>query len=213
VVLPFNQHLFTNPAGLTPQFQWQRDGALWSRRPQAAYADAGRWIVDGDGPAPRIEFENGNAYPFSAFGPASSLSFFSMSQPLVVLFGAGLALAVGIVLLKIPATRNVLTVLCVAFAFSLVGLWYAAPIQLLLQPAIVGLLLAVTAALIEGRVKRKPAAALTLASHSDFGSAAPSPSSVERNLNYGIGSEEQTAVRPAAAIPEPASSSIMRKTS
>ena len=76
-----------------------------------------------------------------------------MNRSMVVLFGAGLALFAGVLLLKIPATRNVLTVLLAVFAFALCGIWYTAPMQLLLQPAALGLLLAIVAVLIDGSVQ------------------------------------------------------------
>ena len=88
---------------------------------------------------------------------------------LVVGCGAGLALLLGFVLIRIPATRHVLTFLVVGFAMALTALWYAEPVKVLLQPAILGAAMAVIAAMID-RVGRRPAQSplVTLSSPSDF---------------------------------------------
>ena len=92
-----------------------------------------------------------------------------MSQTAVILAGAGLALAFGLALLRIPATRHVLTILVVGFGLSLVGLWHLEAVQLLLQPAVFGLLLAFVASVIESQIKRRQRASLvTFSSPSDF---------------------------------------------
>lgn len=194
VVLPFNQHLFTNPTGFTPQFRWQRSTVFWDRTPEAAYADLESWISASKGPAERPEFSEGNSYTFSRFGPANSLAFDSMSRSLIVLFGAGLTLAVGFVLLKIPATRSMLTLFVIVFGLALAGLWQPAAVQVLLQPALLGLLLAVAAAFLEGALKKEqPSAGLTLSSPSDY--VSPSASSVVSSVGVGAGSDDPTVQR------------------
>lgn len=200
IVTPSNQHLFTNPAGFTPLFEWTRGGVFWSRVPRSEDRNPDRWISAG--PPQRSEFASGNSYQFRRFGPAEALRFHSMSRSMILLIGAGLALAAGFVLLKIPVLRSVLTLLAAAFAVALVGLWHAAPVQVLLQPALLGLLLAITAFLIEWSVKRRRRSPiLTLSTHSDFVlSGGASPSSIERRPMPGAGSQDATALRPVSAI-------------
>ena len=105
---------------------------------------------------------------FSAFGRPTRIEFQTMSQPGIVLTGAGLALAFGFILLKIPGTRHVLTFLLLSVAMALVGIWHFEPVQLLLQPAVIGVLLAFIAAVVETRIKhRQRIAFITLAPPSD----------------------------------------------
>ena len=126
---------------------------------------------------------------------------------MIVFVGAGLALAVGFVLLKVPATRNVFSLLLLTFVVALVALWYMEPVQVLLQPALLGLLLAVVAALIEGGLKRQRAGAvLTLSSPSDFVGPVMPASSADHLLSVAAGSEEPTAVRSMFERSEPVSS-------
>ena len=205
VVLPYDQHLFTRPRGFTPQWQWQRDLVFWSRMPRGPFADLDQWIVAVDGPPARDDLSLGNSYVFSRFGPVTEIAFSSMSRSLVVLFGAGLALAVGFLLLRIPAARNVLTLLVAVFLVALIQMWQRVPVQLLLQPAIFGFLLAVGAALIEKSFKRDVGTAvLTLSTPSDFVIPSTSTSSVRSPAAADTGSPN--AFRQPGA-PEPVSTS------
>jgi hypothetical protein len=208
LVLPYDQHLFTRPAGYSLQSYWKRDAIFWSRVPRQSYADLDQWISAAGGPPQRNEFSQGNSYVVSRFGPSSTVSFRSMSRSLVVLFGAGLALGGGLLLLKLPATRNVMTLLAAAFCLSVIQMWYRSPVQLLLQPAILGSLLAVGAALIESSFKRgRGATAFTLSTNSDFIIPSASVSSVREAPAALPDSEEATRFRHPAAAGEPVSSS------
>lgn len=196
VSLPYDQHLFTCPQQFTPQFHWKRNWVFWSRVPYEDSMILDDWVGADDGPSERFSVANRNAYRFVCFGQPAPMAFRSMSQSAIILLGAGLALMLGWILLKIPVTRHVLTVLILMFAMAVVGLWFAEPVELLLQPAILGLLLAVVAALIEAAVKRRRAPTIiTLSSPSDY--YAPS-SSVERA--GAVGSEDPTVHRPASSI-------------
>ncbi|MGH7126984.1 MAG: hypothetical protein ACREIV_00340, partial [Planctomycetaceae bacterium] len=211
VALPAEQHLFTLPDHAMPQFEWQRDTVFRVRQPRPAYADLDGWIAAADGPPQRDELRQGNAYPFSGLGPMNRLEFRTMGRSFVVLIGAGLSLAAGFLLLTFPVTRHVLTLLAAVFAVALLGLWFAAPVQLLLQPALLGLALAVAAVLIDRRLKRRAeSAVLTFPAHSDYsGGSHRSGSSMERlsASRAVVGSESPTAVRPVpASAAEPVSS-------
>ena len=92
-----------------------------------------------------------------------------MSQPAIVLCGAGFALAIGFILLRIPATRHVLTFLSLGFVLAATALWQPEPVQLLVQPAIFGMLLAIVASVLENRTRQSQQASLvTLTSPDDF---------------------------------------------
>ena len=204
VVLDEGQHLFTNPHSFTPQFRWKRNAIFWWRSPTEQYANLNDWIGDVEEPDEHGEFsqDHSNSYQFSRFGPTHSIEFRSMSRGYVVLLGAGLAWLAGIVLLKIPATRSVITLLTAVFAVALLGLWHSAPIQLLLQPAILGLLLAIAMVLIESSLKRTgDSTILTLSSPSEF---MPPSTSMEPSFLVNAGSAVPNAVR-SSSIAEPES--------
>ena len=214
VVLPADQHLLTTPRDYAIQFHWQRSLLLWSRQPNFGYDRIDRVLNDAapnkndsgfwessltGGPADH------NVYPVSCFGPPQPLVFWSMSRSAVVGGGAGLALLLGFVLIRIPATRHVLTFLVVGFVMSLMALWFAEPVKVLLQPAILGAAMAVIAALID-RVGRRQLQApmVTLSSPSDFFAA---PGSGVRIANVQAIADTLTAPPQVVVQSEPISAS------
>ncbi|HLQ43792.1 MAG TPA: phage holin family protein, partial [Planctomycetaceae bacterium] len=176
VVLPSDQHLFTTPRDFAEQFHWTRSLLLWSRVPNFGYDRIERELSNAAPKDDTLTWDslltddtNGNVYPVSCFGPPQTLAFWSMSRSAVVGCGAGLALLLGFLLIRLPATRHVLTFLVVAFAMALAALWFAEPVKVLLQPAILGAVMAVIAAIIDRVGRREPAMPLmTLSSPSDF---------------------------------------------
>ncbi len=194
VELPHHQHLFTEPAGFSPEFRWRPGRLFFSREPELSAAELEQWIGAAAGPAIPAPADDGNRYVFGAFGPPPPLAFHAMSQSGIVLIGAGTALLLGLVLVKWPATRHVVTLLTAAFVVSLLGVWFAAPVQVLLQPAALGVLLATIAAAIDGYVKRR-ARPVTVTLTSSSGFAAPA-SSHPRSPVAGAGPHEFTSVRP-----------------
>ncbi len=205
IALPVDQHLFTLPKGFTPEFSWTRQGLFWSRTENQSSKTLSTWMPFSHVGEAGIFPAEGNTYCFSYYGPCDSLRFSAMNRSIIVLFGAGLALLMGFFLLKIPFTRNVLTVLMVVFAFAACGVWFMAPMQVLLQPAGLGLLLAIVAVLMDGSLKKSPPADIALPSPEDY--AGSSVGSLAQSYPEVIGSEDPTAVRqvPAEAS-EPQSS-------
>jgi hypothetical protein len=138
---------------------------------------------------------NQNQYVFHHSGNLGSLELRAMDRSLVILTGAGVTLVLGFFLLKFPATRNILTLLLLALAFSVCGIFYPASIALLLQPAALGFCLALGAAALD-RFLRSPnqAPILSLSNssvHSDRGSSQRSMVSFGLDINP----EAQTEMR------------------
>ncbi|MBL8850753.1 MAG: hypothetical protein JNG89_13820 [Planctomycetaceae bacterium] len=145
VVLPPGQQLYASPAGMVPQYSWERETVLWARRPTTQYRELREQIVrheqDADSALPR-----GNVYAYSSLGAVTHGEFGAMELTLIVLIGAGVSLLLGFMFRRLPATRNVLSVLVLGFCLALAALWELELIQLLLQPAVLGLALAAIAA-------------------------------------------------------------------
>lgn len=144
VVLPPGEHLSTPPAGFVPQYTWERESLLWARRPTAEYRAVRERVAVHErevaGAAPR-----GNVYAYSAVGAVPRGACRAMALSLIVLIGAGVSLLLGFVFRRVPATRNLLSILVLGFACALGALWQLELIQLLLQPALLGLSLAAIA--------------------------------------------------------------------
>ena len=115
--------------------------------------------------------------------------------------GAGLSLLAAFVMFKFPFARSPLTLFVFAFAAAIAYLWSPEAVRLLLQPAILGFVLAATAALLDARFQRRRARYLLAApSAADFVTAASSPSSIERALVPASDPEAVTISRPASHV-------------
>jgi len=204
IVLPAQQLLFTQPEGFSLESRWRAGRPFWSREPDLSPAELERWIGSQVGPPPLATPIGGNRYLVGTFGAAPRLVFRAMSQSTITLIGAGTALVLGWILLYWPVTRHVLTVFAVTFAIALLGVFYATPVQVLLQPAAIGVLLAIVGAAIQGRIKRRlRPLAVTLASPSGF--MTPASSHLRgQPVGIGIGSNEYTSIRPAPESVQPA---------
>ncbi len=184
-LLPTDRHVFTYPSSATPMFRWRRQGLFWYRLSDPAPSQLRQRIGADSGPpslaaavidSPELA---GNLYAFSQFGAPRALSFCVMSRPLIVLFGAGLSLLAGFAMLRIPVLRHVLTVLCAGLLLATIGLWHAAPLELLLQPMIVGLIFPTVAVLIESWFRRR-----------DIGTVLTLPSPQELSAIHGSSFDE-----------------------
>jgi hypothetical protein len=178
VVLPPDQHLLTAPRDFAAHYHWQRSLLLWSRQPNEGFDRIERVLADAapvseSSPetwnAPPAFAGLGNAYPLSCFGGPKRLVFWSMSRSAIVGCGAGFSLLLGFLLIRIPATRHILTFLVVTFTVSMSALWFAEPVKVLLQPAVLGTAMAIVAALIDRAGRSTDAPPLVvLSSPSDF---------------------------------------------
>ena len=156
--LPAGRHLLVSPAALTSENQWHRSGAFWSRSPttnyvadrNAATTETRQFLAQWQTSLP----DASQVYAFSSIGPIESPRFQSMTRSLVVLVGAGMTLALGFLFWSLPIARNMLAMLLLAFGASILSLWFLEPIQLLLQPALLGAVLALLATLIDVKSRR-----------------------------------------------------------
>ncbi|MFN0056578.1 MAG: hypothetical protein ACKV0T_30900 [Planctomycetales bacterium] len=197
VTLPPGQHLFLDPEGFSSEFQWRRSGVFWSRHPNQDAAALASWIGRRSADEELNAASSGNTYLFGHSGAPESLRVRAMSRSAIVLVGAGTALLLGMILVKWPATRHVLTLLGAGFLVSLAAVWFSGPVLVLLQPAVLGIVLALMAAILDGMLKRRSQPmTVTLASPSGFMTPL---SSAPRAMVVAVGSNEHTSARAPAA--------------
>lgn len=159
-VLPPGQNMLTYPATATPMFRWQRTGLLWRRVSTPDSERLQQWVAAGVPSMPPVadalfSEKTGNLYSFSQFDSPRTLQFQTLSSSMVLLFGAGFSLAVGFLMFRITMLRHVLTLLVVGVIVAVVGLWYSAPLELLFQPMMAGLVFPAVAVFLEGWVRRR----------------------------------------------------------
>jgi hypothetical protein len=149
--VPAQQHLFAYSAEVAPRFTWQRTGVFFSRvSAQESTAEANAAV------GPR-----GNDYVFSQYGEARELRFATMSAPLVLFLGASASLLVGFLLLNFTRVQHVMTLWIGAVLVSAAGLWFRPQLELLLQPILVGCLLALAAVALQNLWKQKTPPVMT----------------------------------------------------
>jgi hypothetical protein len=151
LLLPPGVQLARSPHGMVPQFSWQRRAAVWMRRSTPQYLERREELTS-------LE-PQGDAYAFSAAGPIARVEFRAMSQSLIILIGAGVSLLLGFLFRRVPATRSLFSLLLLGFLLALAGVWYLELMQLLLQPALLGLLLAAVATTLDVAARRRHVAA------------------------------------------------------
>ena len=158
--LPSGQHLFTYPTSATPMFHWQRTGFIWSRKSDLGTEYVQQWVTPRGVKRPPesdllVSEATTNNYMFSQFGSPQALTFQTLSSPMVLFFGAGFSLAVGFVMLRLVVLRHVMTLLLTSLIVAIIGLWYSAPLELLIQPMVAGLVFPATAVLLERWVRNR----------------------------------------------------------
>lgn len=160
VGLPAGQHLLTYPTSATPMFHWQRTGLIWTRRSEPGIEELRTWVAadpsripaDSDLLFPEAAM---NVYSFSQFGSPQPLIFQTLSSSMVLFFGMGFSLAVGFVMLRLVVVRHVMTLLLIGLCVAIFGLWFSAPLELLIQPMIAGLIFPATAVMLENWIRRQ----------------------------------------------------------
>lgn len=195
VELPYRQHLFLPPREANSMNRWERTGLFWERVPNWSLENLGEWIGEEQTDFADSFSVNGNLYVFHDSGNIGTLEMRTMNRSLVILTGAGVTLVLGFFLLKFPATRNILTLLLLALALAVCGIFYPASIALLLQPAALGFSLALGAAALDRFLRsptQTPVLSLSNSSvHSERGSSQRSMVSFGLDINP----EAQTEMR------------------
>ncbi|HVJ87189.1 MAG TPA: hypothetical protein VM452_16150, partial [Caulifigura sp.] len=151
LTLPDGDVLLSSPAGVTRLFEWQRRGLMWRRVLSPGYAaalqSAGFEEPGGSGPL--------DGYAFRQLGGSPSLQVWMIDRSLVILFGAGVTLILGFAFWTIRRLQNIVVLLLLAFLISVAGLWFPEAIQVLLQPALFGVAMAMAATAVDGRSRRR----------------------------------------------------------
>lgn len=194
--LPTGRHLFWHSPGATPLYRWERQGLMFRRLSRPNSESAGDWIRAEDGPPRSFTTSSTNEYSFSQIGQSDGIRCLALSGSMIVIWGAGVALAMGFVALRVPSARHPLTLLSLAFSFSVCGLWFSESLLVLLQPFCAGLLAPLAMIAADWRRPRDLAEVLTLATPSDFLPPNPGPA---RNSSIVAPVEETTAYRPLGA--------------
>lgn len=142
VTFPNGQHLFKSPEDWSPLFSWQWDGLFFfSRQPYDAAENQKIYQ----------QFQNSLStgspyqYDFCRAGNTDELHIQTLSQSVIVLIGAGFSFLSLFFIRHLRFLHNIHSLMFFVLCIAVAGLWYWDTMQLFLQPAIIGILLALFA--------------------------------------------------------------------
>ncbi len=146
LILPTNEHLIAVPAGWTGEYVWGWSGGFWTRRQSIDQSELESWA----GAAPmNPPIKRANRYLFSSLGKPPRAEARIVGRTWIVLWSSGAALVVGLLLIYVPAGRRPATLFVAGVALLAAGLIAPEPTLLLAQAAVLGLVLALLAGLLE----------------------------------------------------------------
>ncbi|MFV2068045.1 MAG: hypothetical protein ACC645_13815, partial [Pirellulales bacterium] len=159
LVLPENLHLVRGPAQFVREHVWEMNQFFWTRRPALTTGQLEAWAgVSAELPMP----EHVHRYLFSRLGALDHVVVWTASRATLVLLSSGLVLVVGLLWIYRPSIRR--TGFLFVLGVVLLGFGMASPdiALLFLQASILGIVLAVLAAVLRQLVMRRDGASRTV---------------------------------------------------
>jgi hypothetical protein len=158
LVLPHNVHLLWEPAGLTPEYQWEWQSWRWNRQCHREQSDLERWV----GAVKADTFPSAsNQYLFSTYGSQASLSLRTASRSLLVLLASGGVLAVGMALLYLRRLRHPALLLLLAVVTLGLAVVHPGLGLLLCQAATVGIVLVIVGRVVDRLIPQRDVAQIS----------------------------------------------------
>jgi hypothetical protein len=157
LLLPPNEHLIVAPEGLTGEYRWGWTGSFWGRKPLLGQAQLEAWAH-----APRAGAvpEQTSRYLFSSLTPVGRCELRTANRWQIVLIASSAVLALGLLLIYVPAFRHPALLLVAAIALLAAIAVYPGPVLLAAQAASLGVALTLLGGLLNrllgpGRVGRR----------------------------------------------------------
>lgn len=152
VTLPPAEHILAVSPGFVREFHWGWNGVFWGRKPLLGQAELDAWI--GASYSPETS-EGANTYLFSTLGNVTGCEIRVASRAWIVLGASGAALAIGLLLIYVPACRHPATLLLAAVALAGAVMIDPEPTLLALQAASLGLALTLVAGILQRSLGRR----------------------------------------------------------
>jgi hypothetical protein len=146
LVLPDDQHMIVAPRNLTPEYQWDWTGLFWGRTPVLNQRELEDLVGTPIRTLPPTSFSR---YLFSAPSGIESCNLRFATRSWIVLACSGLALAIGLMLIYLPALRHPVVLMTGSTVLLVAVILYPGPALLLAQAAGVGIGLAILAGFLD----------------------------------------------------------------
>jgi len=155
VQMPRDLYVGQTPSQFEADYRWQRTGLAWKRTSRLDRSECDIWVSAERGPDSIFDSSSDHYYLFARQGNAETLSLTTISRAKLIFLGAGFALLAGLLFLRTKRLQNTIVTLSGCFVFSFLGIWFSEWMQLLLQPALLGLSLALIAVGIDTFIRRR----------------------------------------------------------
>jgi hypothetical protein len=195
LVFPRDEHLVSWPSDLTGAFQWRLQAGSWGRQPLVEQTQLESWSNASAG----LEVSpQTNRYVLTSLGSIENLEVYTASRAKLVMAGAGSVLAVGLLLLYLPALRHPAMLFVVGVVLAAGALTFPEPALLIAQAAAMGAALVMIAAFLDHYLKSRRSAPLLVRSSP---SSISEPGSTRTHLRAqpGVPGAEPTPLIPEAA--------------
>jgi hypothetical protein len=146
LVLPDDQHIIVAPQNMTPEYRWGWTGLFWGR---TSLLDQRKLEELVGSPNHTLPPSSLSRYLFSAPSGVESCSLRVATRSWIVLSCSGLALAVGLMLIYLPAVRHPAVLMAGSTVLLVLVILYPGPAVLLAQAAAVGIGLAILAGFLD----------------------------------------------------------------
>lgn len=158
LIVPREEHVIIPPAGFTPECTWCWRGYFWGRQSLMDQSQLEAWVglthtSAAAASAPRCP-PGVNCYLYSSLGNVNHCELRTVGRSTLVLAASGLALLVGLLLIYLPALRHPAGLLAAAVLLAALGILYPEIAILGGQAAGVGLVLALSAAMLSRSFRR-----------------------------------------------------------
>jgi hypothetical protein len=159
LILPRDEHLLASPEGFAGEQAWTWNGCFWGRQPLLNQSQLENWVgLRQPTPLP----EQSNEYLFSAFGNIDHCDLYTAGRAWIVLLASGTALLAGLLLIRVRRLRHPAALLSAAVLLLAADVLYPEAAGLVAQAAVLGLALALLAAVLSRvMVQQRPAPVLT----------------------------------------------------
>lgn len=151
LILPPNEHAVIFPSGFTPEYRWGWNGAFWGR---ISLLDQKALEIWSGAPQLSPVPDATSRYLFSGMGAVTAGELRTASRSVIVLGASGAALVAGLLLIYVPAVRNPAALLVASIGLATAALIYPGPTLLAGEAAVLGLALAIVAAMLRRSMGR-----------------------------------------------------------
>jgi hypothetical protein len=142
IIIPQGKHIIGCPVGWTLEYDWAWNGLFWWRVPSIRKSDLG---FTSNSTAAEPALSESSHYVFSHLQPPSYVTLYIVKRSLIILCASSIALLIGLVFIYVPQSRYAGSLFGLGIASAAVLLYQPPLVLLMLQAAVFGVFLALTA--------------------------------------------------------------------